>query len=117
MFPKKGNKLHSRRQEAEPGVDFNSAIAAALRRELGSTHQAAKTLMRWTGASERAAKYWLSGAHGPGGDQLVRILRNSDEVLRTLLTLAGREGAIMGADAARIRKHLDAAIACLEPRE
>ena len=35
---------------------YRQAIADALRRELGPTHQAIKTVMRWTGASERTAK-------------------------------------------------------------
>ena len=50
MFPKKGNKLHGQRQATESGLQFNCAIADALRRELGPTHQAAKTIMRWTNA-------------------------------------------------------------------
>lgn len=35
---------------------YRKAITDALRRELGPTHQAIKTVMRWTGASERTAK-------------------------------------------------------------
>jgi len=59
--PKMGTTVH-------PDADqtaYRTAIADALRRELGPTHQAIKTVMRWTGASERTAKYWLSGERGP----------------------------------------------------
>lgn len=41
--------------------DYRAAIAAALREELGQTHRAIKTAMRWTGASERTVKYWIAG--------------------------------------------------------
>lgn len=72
MLPKMGNKLPQGGRGSDDGVDFNGAIAAALRIELGSTHQAVKTLMHWTGASERAVKTWLAGSHGPGGEHLWR---------------------------------------------
>ena len=40
------------------------AIAAALVADLGQTHRAIKTAMRWTGASERTVKYWMSAERG-----------------------------------------------------
>lgn len=69
---------------------YRQAIADALRRELGPTHQAIKTVMRWTGASERTAKYWLSGERGPSGEHLIRLARQSDAVLITILTMSER---------------------------
>ena len=53
MFPKAGKKLPHR---ARSGDAYADAIAEALRTELGATHRATKTLMRWTGASERTAE-------------------------------------------------------------
>lgn len=41
-------------------LDYRLEIAAALRRELGGSHQAIKASMNWTGASERTAKNWLA---------------------------------------------------------
>ena len=69
---------------------YRKAIADTLRRELGPTHQAIKTVMRWTGASERTAKYWLSGERGPSGEHLIRLAQHSDAVLITILTMAER---------------------------
>ena len=45
MFPKKGKELH--RGPRKSGIDgeFEKAIAAALKGELGSTHRAVKTVM------------------------------------------------------------------------
>ena len=84
--PKMGTDVHLDADQAA----YREAIAEALRRELGPTHQAIKTVMRWTGASELTAKYWLSGERGPSGEHLIRLAQHSDAVLITTLTMAGR---------------------------
>lgn len=86
MLPKAGNRLH-RRDE----LRYALQISAALRTELGDTHRATKTLMRWTGASERSAKNWLSGSCTPSGPHMIILLRESDLVARAVLGLAGRD--------------------------
>src|SRR3546814_6665800 len=65
MFPKKGNFSLSGHDRENGSTRYAVMIAQALRGELGSSHRATKTLMRWTGASERTAKLWLAGHHGP----------------------------------------------------
>lgn len=90
MFPKKGKELPKPAKRVSPD-DFAKSISNALREELGSSHIAAKTVMRWTGASERTAKNWLAGTCGPSGCHLVLLARESDVVMATLLVLAGRE--------------------------
>ena len=86
VVPKKGTTVHLEADQAR----YRKAIAAALRAELGQTHQAVKTAMRWTGASERTVKYWLSGERGPSGDHLIVLAQHSDTVLLTLLAMAER---------------------------
>lgn len=86
MLPKKGIVFPSN----ENLGSYSQAIAYALKCELGSTHQAVKIIMRWTGAGERTVKNWLAGISGPSGEHLVDLIRNSDNVLRVLLTLSGR---------------------------
>lgn len=81
-MPKKGRVL--------PATEYADVIAFALRGELGQSHRAIKTVMRWTGASERATKNWLSGASGPNGAHLLRILRHSDGALEALLAASRR---------------------------
>ena len=66
----------------------------ALRDELGDSHRAIKTVMRWTGASERTVKNWISGASGPSGKHLIEIVRNSESVFATVMLLAGREQVV-----------------------
>ena len=84
--PKMGTTVHLGADQAA----YRKAISDTLRRELGPTHQAIKTVMRWTGASERTAKYWLSGERGPSGEHLIRLAQHSDAVLITILTMAER---------------------------
>ena len=85
-FPKTGNKFPT------DGIADSLAaqLAAALRRELGRTHAAVKTISEWTGAHERTAKQWLSGRTCPRGDHLVRLARHSDGVLGVILRSAHR---------------------------
>jgi hypothetical protein len=105
MFPKAGNKFPT-----GPERDYAVAISAALRSELGNTHRAAKTIMRWTDASERSAKNWLSGSRGPSGWHLILLIRQSDAVALTVLNLAGRDGAGAGLTLQTLRDaHLEAA--------
>ena len=63
MLPKKGIIIPN----AEDLGPYSRAIAYALKCELGTTHQAAKTLMEWTGAGERTVKNWLAGIAGHEG--------------------------------------------------
>ncbi len=87
MLPKKGTVIPSAK-ELGP---YPRAMAYALKCEVGTTHQAAKTLMGWTGAGERTVKYWLRGSRGPSGQHLVDLMRHSDYVLEVMLVLAARQ--------------------------
>lgn len=90
MLPKAGKEL-----PMASGDLYARTIALALRTELGDTHRAIKTLMRWTGASERTAKNWLTGACGPKGEHLVALTRNSTAVLEVFLLMADRRHAVV----------------------
>ncbi|MCL4069366.1 helix-turn-helix domain-containing protein [Pseudomonas sp. GX19020] len=86
FVPKTGTDVHPEADLA----DYRTAIAAALRNELGLTHRAVKTAMRWTGASERTVKYWIAGERGPSGAHLIALARHSDIVFHMVLLLADR---------------------------
>lgn len=87
VVPKAGTVV----QPDADAMDYRAAIASALRQELGASHRAIKTAMRWTGASERAVKYWFSGERGPSGAHLIALARHSDMVFHMVLTQAGRQ--------------------------
>jgi hypothetical protein len=89
MFPKMGRRIPAAAAARDP-VDYASAIAEALRADLGNSHRAIKTLMRWTAANERTVKNWLSGVNGPSGEHLLEIIRNSDLAFQCVLRLADR---------------------------
>lgn len=106
MFPKTGKKFPSGADLATP--TYASLIADILRAELGNSHRAHKTLMRWTGANERTAKNWLSGSNGPSGEHLLQLMRNSDQVLECVLRLSHRPAVLSSQRLAEVRNSLQA---------
>lgn len=90
MFPKAGRKIPAAFPNGGSSA-YAGSIADVLRSELGNSHRAHKTLMRWTGANERTAKNWLSGVNGPSGEHLLRLMKNSDRVFECVLMLASRK--------------------------
>jgi hypothetical protein len=102
MLPKKGIIF--------PNVEnlgpFPVAVSYALKTELGSTHQAVKIVMRWTGAGERTVKNWFAGNCGPRGQHLVDLIRHSDDVLEVILILAGRQHIMAAQKLTEVRNEL-----------
>lgn len=101
-FPKKGKFFPEKNGYGnDTGNDFDScyasAITAALHRSLGLTRVSVKTAVAWTGANEKTVKNWFAGRYGPSGAHLVSLARHSDDVLETLLIMAGREYLLVGA--------------------
>jgi len=94
--------------------DFNLMVAAALRNELGESRRSIKTVMNWTGTSERTAKNWLSGSCGPTGHHLVELAKHSDEVFDLFLVMSGRRPMITSMSLVRLRAHLAATIERLD---
>jgi hypothetical protein len=94
--------------------DFSEMVAVALRNELGNTRQTIKTIMAWTGASERTVKNWLAATHGPSGAHLVRLARHSDEVFELFLLMAERKPVLTTVSLVRLRSHLEQTIERLD---
>lgn len=84
---KSGKKLPKEAPGAWHAPDYTATIARALRQGVGTGGGGAKQLERWTGASNRTVRGWLSGARGPSGEHLIILARQSDTVLEALLTL------------------------------
>jgi hypothetical protein len=97
MFQKKGNKFPGGNDRESGASTYAVIIANALRTDLGDTHRAVKTVMRWTGASERAIKHWFSGLHGPGGAHLLTLMRESEAVFEAVLMAEGRHDVLAAA--------------------
>lgn len=114
MFPKKGKVFLGVCAKERSDVTYASAMAAALRSELGDTHQAIKTLMKWTRANERTVKNWIAGTNGPSGEHLLALVRHSDSALETFLNLAGRERVLTADKLGETRARLFDLLALLD---
>lgn len=118
-FPKRGKSFPGGGAGGPPAgtgnaVSFAEEIARALRQELGRTGSAVKTAARWTGASERTAKNWLAGTYAPSGEHLVALARHSEQVLATVLVLAGREDLTLVGRLLDVRLRMRQALALVE---
>lgn len=78
--------------------------------ELGGTHQATKTLMRWTNANEKTVKNWMAGSSGPSGKHLVALVKHSDLALAAFLGMAGRPDALTASELPLLRQKLQTVI-------
>jgi hypothetical protein len=111
-LPKMGNELPLS-AAADVDSSYESMVAEAIRRELGGSRGAIKTLMRRTRASARTAKNWLSGTAGPNGVHLVELMRTSDIVFEAVLRMAGREKELSSESVARASELLRGALLLL----
>ncbi|WP_297510930.1 hypothetical protein [uncultured Caulobacter sp.] len=107
----KDRKLRSNPEKLFPerpaeGFDFTEAIAQALRREFGSSPAAVKTVVRLTRTNPRAVRNWFAANNGPNGENLVVLARHSEEVLETVLQLAGRQDLVTARKLAGAREKL-----------
>lgn len=97
MLPKTGSRL-PRPTKPISEAEYAAAISAALRAELGATGAAAKTIIRWTGASDRSARNWITGATAPSAHHLMSMMRESEAVLSTVLAMTVRPELALAAD-------------------
>ena len=105
MLPKTGKGFPIGRNKLTD-TEFAEVIASALSIEFGEAKHAAKIVTRWTGASLRTARNWLSGSHAPSGVNLVLLARQSDAVLNAVLILAGRRTQALETNLKALRKSL-----------
>jgi hypothetical protein len=90
VFPKMGNSFPKINGCGVSRTTYASAVAVALKSELGDTHRAIKTVMRWTGSKERTVKNWIAGKNGPSGEHLIILARHSNAVMAAFQELSGR---------------------------
>lgn len=84
-----------RKIRAESGDHFQAErfavqVAEALHRQYGGISGGVGVVGRLTGANARTVTNWFEAKNGPSGGHLVSLCRHSDEVLGTLLRMAGR---------------------------
>lgn len=87
---------------------FAHAIGDALQSELGASHRAAKTVMRWTRVSDRTAREWLHGRSSPNGRHLIMLATHCRPVMATVLRLSGHDRAALAVDLEAVETSLEA---------
>ncbi len=116
VFPKTGKVLPDPGEGADRHAIYAATIAKALREEFSGARNATKTVMRWTGASERTVKNWFAGSNGPAGEHLLELLRHSDVVFHALVNVAGRKKAITAAKLVALSETLTNALRLVDDR-
>jgi hypothetical protein len=121
VLTKKGNRLHSKGNKLPFFENADAArecyareIGNALRGEIAATGRSAKDIMRWTRASERAVKGWISGRRGPSGKHLIPLMACSDAVFAAVLRVTGREQSSRGRQVAEVRRLLGEVVTALD---
>jgi hypothetical protein len=93
------------------GSALAEQIGQTLRNELGASRRATKTVMRWTGVSDRTARSWLNGRVSPSGLHLLALAAYSWPVMLLVLRLTGHRDLEVGLEAQEIEARLELALA------
>lgn len=96
---------------------YAHAIASALHKEYGGTHAAVKIVVEKTGANARAVKNWFDAKNGPSGEMLIALCRHSEEVLETVLQLAGHQELITAKQLVHAKEKLRDLLAFIDQLE
>ena len=104
--------IDSPQNPSEP--NFAEAIADALRRDFGGAPGAVKNVVRLTRANERAVRNWFEAKNAPSGENLVILMRRSDEVLEAVLRLADRQDLVAARKLSAARHQLEEMLAMID---
>jgi hypothetical protein len=105
-LPKDGRNFRPESGKEFPAASFATAVAAALHREYDQARGGIAAVVALTGANQRTVRNWFEAKNGPGGEYLIALCRHSDEVLGTVLALAGRPDHARALGAAELRSKL-----------
>ena len=119
----KDRKIRSKIGNLFPGApglnpaSFATQIAAALRRAYGGRHSAVKIVARAVGANERAVRNWFEGKNAPSGEYLVLLMCHSDEIMGSVLAMAGKREFAVAMEVSKARSVLTRALAELDRQD
>jgi hypothetical protein len=83
----------------------------------GGRHSAVKIVAGAVGANERAIRNWFEAKNGPSGEHLLRLISHSDEMLDSVLAMAGKRKFGAALDIAKAKPALERALAELAKLE
>ena len=117
LRPNLGKTFPTAHGEARKEAGFVDGISQALRRQYGGTPSSVKVVARLTGANERAVKNWFDAKNGPSGENLIILLRHSNEVLEIVLQLADHRELIIARKFSASRETLRQMIVMIDDLE
>ena len=106
MVPKSGSRL-PKTQISLSDSQLSEFIGLALRDELGGSRRAAKTIIAWTGVSDRTARAWLNGRTSPSSVHLLVMAANCSPVMAIVLRLTGHENIAIEIDLQAVETSLE----------
>jgi hypothetical protein len=83
-------------------------------RAWGQTPSALKEVGGITGTNARTVRNWVDGRNSPSGENLVALMRCSDEVLTTVLALCGRHDLVPASSLLGLRPALVRAVNAID---
>ncbi|GMN02095.1 hypothetical protein [Erythrobacter sp. MTPC3] len=108
-FTKKDRSFQSKSGKAFPELSpsaLSEALALALKQEFGALPSSVKTVAKLTNSNERAVRNWFDGKNSPSADNLVILMRHSDQILRTVLELSDRRDLMLAVGLSGLRAQL-----------
>ncbi|GAA5056417.1 hypothetical protein GCM10023208_21130 [Erythrobacter westpacificensis] len=116
-FTKKDRNVQSKSGKTFPEMSSSSlgeVLALALKKEFGAVASSVKTVARLTNSNERAVRNWFDGKNSPSADNLVVLLRHSDQVLAVVLELADRRDLVVAVGLSSLRAQLVDVVAAID---
>ena len=116
-FTKKDRKVQSNSGKTFPELSpsmLTAALALALKAEFGAVASSIKTVAKLTNSNERAVRNWFEGKNSPSADNLVILMRHSDQILRTVLELADRRDLMLAVGLSGLRAQLIDVLAAID---
>jgi len=112
MVPNSGSRL-PKTQILLSDAQLAELIGTALRDELGGSRRAAKTIIAWTGVSDRTARAWLNGRTSPSSLHLLAMAAHCQPVMATVLRLTGHEHVAIGINLQAVETGLEQTLAAV----
>jgi hypothetical protein len=113
-LPDSGKVLPSPRKRRRVPSALAVSIAKSLKEELEGSRRAAKTVIKWTGASERAVKGWIAGSSGPSAEHLISLVRHSDILFERFLEMTGRNRVMVSTELFLLRDRLTSTVEAID---
>ena len=110
MVPNSGSRLPKTQISLSDG-ELAELIGFALKRDLGASRRATKTVMAWTGVSDHTARAWLNGRASPSAVHLVMLAANCRPVMLVVLRLTGHDDIGLEIDLEAIERGLEELLA------